>query len=67
MPDPSVPRCKDCKFYRPKYQGIGDCARDAGQNSPFWIEPRESGRMMVRDTFSCSEFTPEKAVSNDTL
>lgn len=59
--------CKNCRFFRPRYQGVGECTRDVGQNSPFWIDV-QNAHLLVIARFVCSEFTQQSDdISADTL
>ena len=58
--------CKDCKFFKPKYYGVGMCYKDSSPDAKFWASEKDA-YILVHHSFSCSQYElapdPEKDIT----
>jgi hypothetical protein len=63
---PENQQCRTCKFWQQRFYAVGRCAREVGANAKIWCS-KDDAIVMTHATFSCSEYTPEKPVEEETL
>ena len=59
--------CRDCKFWTPKYYGVGACSGESRPSAKFWIEGDKDSRLLTLASFSCSAFEPQPDTSRETI
>lgn len=57
--------CKDCRYFSPRYYGIGLCTRAGGSNAQLFVQDGKD--LFVSDKFCCVEFQRVKPTKEETL
>jgi hypothetical protein len=53
---PTEIRCADCRYFVPKFYGVGLCRRPWTANSKFWPSELKEGEIFVHISFGCKHW-----------
>ena len=59
--------CNNCRFFYPKFDGVGLCKRQFSAHSKFWSDDLGKGEILVRVTFGCVQFELPAKTEVDSL
>lgn len=57
--------CSTCKFWQPKYHGVGRCSREGFAGAKHWVT--EGKDLLTVASFSCSEHAVVDPINRDTV
>jgi hypothetical protein len=58
--------CIKCKWWLPKYFGVGTCVREGAAYAKHWVSD-DSKQLLTATSFGCVEYEPVPSVDKDTL
>ncbi len=56
MADTQDPVCKNCKFWTPRFVGVGSCRLEGTPTFKFWNQDTDKV-IFTEATFGCNQFT----------
>lgn len=57
--------CYTCKYWQPRYQGVGRCTKEGSFGAKFWTEEQKTLYML--SSFSCQSHEQQDPVAKDTI
>jgi len=48
-------RCSTCKWWNPKYSGVGECYREGRMHAKFWCSNAKDSALLTVASFCCIE------------